>query len=81
MCAGNCGDAGGERCGALGEPHLRGRLALLILVSYFFPIVAFTDQFLSLSHRFLCFPSCRLLLLCVKAKATRDVFDVARDGK
>jgi hypothetical protein len=35
--AGNCGDVGGERCGALGEPHWRGRLAILSMrVSYFF---------------------------------------------
>jgi hypothetical protein len=34
--AGNCGDVGGERCGALGEPFCRGLLALLMLVSYIF---------------------------------------------
>jgi len=34
--AGNCGDVGGERCGALGEPFWRGLLALLMLVSYIF---------------------------------------------
>jgi hypothetical protein len=51
-----------------------------MLFDSFVPIVALTDQFLSLSHRFLSFPSCRLLLLCDQAKATRDVFDFARDG-
>jgi hypothetical protein len=34
--SGSGGDAGGERCGALGEPFWRGLLALLMLVSYIF---------------------------------------------
>ena len=34
--SGSGGDVGGECCGALGEPHSRGRLAILILVSYIF---------------------------------------------
>jgi hypothetical protein len=33
-----------------------------------------------LSHRFLGFSSYRHLLLCVQAKATRDVFDFAIHG-
>jgi len=35
--SGSGGDAGGERCGALSEPHWRGRLAILSMrVSYIF---------------------------------------------
>jgi hypothetical protein len=79
--SGSGGDVGGERCGALGEPHWRGRLARLILVSfiiYFF--FAPTNLFLSLSHRFMCFSSCRNLLMCVQAKASKDLFPFAGDN-
>jgi hypothetical protein len=31
-----------------------------------------------LSHQFLSLPSCRHLLLCIQAKATRDVFGFAQ---
>jgi len=33
--SGNGGDVGGECCGALGEPHWRGLLALLLMLVLF----------------------------------------------
>jgi hypothetical protein len=79
--SGSGGDVGGERCGALGEPHSRGRLAILSMrVSFIIFLLLLVLTFFSLSHRFLCFSSCRHLLMCVQAKASKDVFPFARDN-
>ena len=51
---------------------------MLVLVAYFKSLFVLTSFFLS--HRFLRFPFCRHLLLCVQAKATNDVFRSAQRG-
>ena len=71
VCSGSGSDAGGERCGALGEPHCRGMLSL--------PIP--TLVLLLWSEVCTLFSSFPLLSVDAQAAATREVFDAARNGK